>query len=54
MQAGSVYDQVGEYRMLTLEGTDETTLDKARMMEVKARHRSCTFAAARHTVAAVR
>lgn len=34
MQAGSVYDQVGEYRMLTLEGTDETTLDKARMMEV--------------------
>ena len=34
MQAGSVYDQVGEYRMLTLEGTDKTTLDKARMMEV--------------------
>lgn len=34
MQAGSVYDQANEYRMLTLEGTDETVLDKARMAEV--------------------
>lgn len=34
MQAGNVYDQANEYRMLTLEGTDETVLDKARMAEV--------------------
>lgn len=34
MQTGNVYDQADEYRMLALEGTDEATLDKARMMEV--------------------
>ncbi|MFR5099423.1 MAG: hypothetical protein ACLTDO_01910 [Bifidobacterium pseudocatenulatum] len=32
MQTGNVYDQADEYRMLALEGTDEATLDKARMM----------------------
>ena len=34
MQAGSVYDQAAEYRMLRLEGTDERTLSKARFKEV--------------------
>ena len=34
MQTSNVYDQADEYRMLALEGTDEATLDKARMMEV--------------------
>lgn len=34
MQAGSVYDQVNEYRMLVLEGTDTATLNKARFIEV--------------------
>lgn len=34
MQTGNVYDQADEYRMLALEGTDEATPDKARMMEV--------------------
>ena len=34
MQAGSVYDQVSEYRMLVLEGTDVKTLNRARFIEV--------------------
>lgn len=34
MQAGSVYDQAGEYRMLVLEGTDVKTLNRARFIEV--------------------
>ena len=34
MQAGSVYDQAAEYRMLRLEGTDERTLARARFAEV--------------------
>lgn len=34
MQAGSVYDQAGEYRMLMLEGTDVATLNRARFIEV--------------------
>ncbi|MBW3088662.1 ABC transporter permease [Bifidobacterium sp. 82T24] len=34
MQAGSVYDQVNEYRMLVLEGTDVKTLNRARFIEV--------------------
>jgi hypothetical protein len=34
MQAGSVYDQAGEYRMLVLEGTDVRTLNRARFSEV--------------------
>ena len=34
MQAGSVYDQAAEYRMLVLEGTDVATLNKARFEEV--------------------
>ena len=34
MQAGSVYDQAQEYRMLLLEGTDADTLNKARFREV--------------------
>lgn len=34
MQAGSVYDQAGEYRMLMLEGTDVATLNRARFAEV--------------------
>lgn len=34
MQAGSVYDQVNEYRMLVLEGTDAKTLNRARFLEV--------------------
>lgn len=34
MQAGSVYDQVDEYRMLVLEGTDLRTLNRARFVEV--------------------
>ena len=33
MQAGSVYDQAGEYRMLVLEGTDVKTLNRARFIE---------------------
>ena len=32
--AGSVYDQVSEYRMLVLEGTDVKTLNRARFIEV--------------------
>ena len=32
MQAGSVYDQAGEYRMLVLEGTDVKTLNRARFI----------------------
>ena len=34
MQAGSVYDQAAEYRMLVLEGTDVKTLNRARFKEV--------------------
>ncbi|NMN01100.1 ABC transporter permease [Bifidobacterium sp. DSM 109958] len=34
MQAGSVYDQADEYRMLMLEGTDAATLSRARFAEV--------------------
>lgn len=34
MQAGSVYDQANEYRMLVLEGTDTRTLNRARFIEV--------------------
>ncbi|MBW3082779.1 FtsX-like permease family protein [Bifidobacterium phasiani] len=34
MQAGSVYDQAAEYRMLVLEGTDVATLNRARFIEV--------------------
>ncbi|KAB7791088.1 FtsX-like permease family protein [Bifidobacterium leontopitheci] len=34
MQAGSVYDQAGEYRMLMLEGTDAAVLNRARFVEV--------------------
>lgn len=34
MQAGSVYDQANEYRMLVLEGTDVKTLNRARFLEV--------------------
>ena len=34
MQAGNVYDQVAEYRMLMLEGTDAKTMDRARTLEV--------------------
>ena len=34
MQAGSVYDQAGEYRMLVLGGTDVKTLNRARFIEV--------------------
>ncbi|KAB8290341.1 FtsX-like permease family protein [Bifidobacterium avesanii] len=34
MQAGSVYDQADEYRMLVLEGTDVATLARARFAEV--------------------
>lgn len=34
MQAGSVYDQADEYRMLMLEGTDVKTLNRARFIEV--------------------
>ncbi len=34
MQAGSVYDQAQEYRMLMLEGIDVDTLNKARLREV--------------------
>lgn len=34
MQAGNVYDQTNEYRMLALEGTDMTTMNKARFIEV--------------------
>lgn len=34
MQAGSVYDQANEYRMLMLEGTDARTLNRARFIEV--------------------
>lgn len=34
MQAGNVYDQAREYRMLMLEGTDVATLNKARFAEV--------------------
>lgn len=34
MQAGSVYDQAAEYRMLMLEGTDVNTLNRARFKEV--------------------
>ena len=34
MQAGSVYDQAQEYRMLLLEGADVDTLNKARFREV--------------------
>ncbi|NEG89467.1 FtsX-like permease family protein [Bifidobacterium aerophilum] len=34
MQAGSVYDQADEYRMLMLEGTDAATLGRARFAEV--------------------
>lgn len=34
MQAGSVYDQANEYRMLVLEGTDARTLNRARFIEV--------------------
>ncbi|MNW65530.1 hypothetical protein D3C74_439200 [compost metagenome] len=33
MQAGRVIDQRGEYRTLTLAGTDLKTLDKARLRE---------------------
>ena len=34
MQAGSVDDQAGEYRMRVLEGTDVKTLNRARFIEV--------------------
>ena len=34
MQAGSVYDQANEYRLLVLEGTDVRTLNRARFIEV--------------------
>lgn len=34
MQAGSVYEQAAEYRMLVLEGTDVATLNRARFIEV--------------------
>lgn len=34
MQAGSVYDQAAEYRMLVLEGTDVKTLNRTRFKEV--------------------
>lgn len=34
MQAGSVYDQADEYRMLMLEGVDASTLSRARFAEV--------------------
>ena len=34
MQAGSVFDQAAEYRMLVLEGTDVKTLNRARFKEV--------------------
>lgn len=34
MQAGSVYDQAAEYRMLVLEGIDVRTLNRARFVEV--------------------
>ncbi|MDO4913558.1 MAG: ABC transporter permease [Bifidobacteriaceae bacterium] len=34
MQAGNVYDQISEYRMLMIEGVDKRVLDKARYYEV--------------------
>jgi hypothetical protein len=34
MQAGNVYDQADQYRMLVLEGADRATLSKARFIEV--------------------
>ena len=34
MQAGNVYDQAAEYRILMLEGTDAKTMDRARTLEV--------------------
>lgn len=46
MQAGNVYDQRDEYRMLMLEGTDRATLDRARMIEVMTPLRSVVVASA--------
>jgi hypothetical protein len=34
MQAGNVYDQAEQYRMLMLEGADRKTMSKARLIEV--------------------
>jgi uncharacterized membrane protein (DUF485 family) len=34
MQAGNVYDQADQYRMLMLEGADRKTMSKARLIEV--------------------
>lgn len=46
MQAGNVYDQVGEYRMLMLEGTDVQTLNRARFVEVLTPLRTVVLVAA--------